>query len=173
MSLFLFRFTLLSSEFSLPSDDPGDPEAPERPSGVAANVPPRLPARGSGGAPTAGCRLSAIMRPREPKAWPAGPDAATGGGGGTTADLSNRDECPSITVRCSASVSCGAGAIMALRAISSRPMRRFEAFSTKGGGATMAGCGALTSTVPLVTPNSGGGATTEARNVECRRRSAS
>src|ERR1700736_1014462 len=48
------------SSFPFPAEAPGAPEAPRWPSGVAAKLPRRLPAGGSGGAPTAGWRLNAI-----------------------------------------------------------------------------------------------------------------
>ena len=84
------NFPVLFLPDALPSiadgvEPPGAPDAPRCPSGVAAKFPRRLPATGAGGAPAAGCRLSAIMPPplREP------PGALTEGGGAIT-----RGACP-------------------------------------------------------------------------------
>src|SRR5258708_30144540 len=79
-SLLLFLPGPLAFAFPLPALAPGAPEAARWPSGVAAKVPRRLPAGGFGGAPTAGCRLSAIMPPLE---WER-PDAPSAGGGAIT-----------------------------------------------------------------------------------------
>src|SRR5258705_6778861 len=62
----------------LADKDPGAPDAPVCPSGVAANVPRRLPAGGSGGAFNTGCTLRAITRPGDPVAS----DVESEGGGG-------------------------------------------------------------------------------------------
>ena len=74
------------------------------PSAVAANAPRRLPAGGSGGAPTAGCRFNAMIRPRDPKDVSDEPDAASDGGGGTTCGAISLAEFnfPPGLVRCDA-----------------------------------------------------------------------
>ena len=87
-----------------PVAEPGDPEAPERPSAEAANAPRRLPAGGPGGAPTAGCRFNAMIWPRDPKDVSDEPDAASDGGGGTTCGAISLAEFdfPPESVRCDA-----------------------------------------------------------------------
>src|SRR5208337_2920602 len=88
-------------------DEPGAPEAPGWPSGVAAKKPRRFPGGGSGGAATAGCRLSAMTRPGDPT--PADPAVENAGGGGTTCAATSAGDRPAGIARCSPVGSWGAG----------------------------------------------------------------
>src|SRR6201993_2363167 len=97
----------------LPTVAPGLAAPPGCPSGEAVNVPRRLPAGGSGGASTAGCRFKAIRRPPEPDAFPAAADPLSVGGGATTCGAAGADCLPPPTARWSATASCGAGAMTA------------------------------------------------------------
>jgi len=131
-----------------------------------------------GGAPTAGCRFRAMMRPCDPKDCPEGPEAEMLGGGGTTrgATLAVAEDCPPPIVRCSATCNCGAGAITLLWPTFSSPSRRVVVFATAGGGATTAGCGASNAAAWREVRRSGGGATTAACKIgssRCARCSAS
>ena len=107
-----------------------------------------------------------MTRPRAPKDSPVGPDPETVGGGGTIrgAPPPTPEDRDPATARCSATESCGAGAITELRPMFRSPSGRVDAISTLGGGATTAGCRAWKEAAfePLT---SGGGATTEVCSV--------
>lgn len=131
-----------SLAFAPPALEPGAPDAPAWPSGVAAKLPRRLPAGGFGGAATTGRRFNAMTRPRDP----AEPEAESDGGGATTCGAmparTEPDDLPEDTARCSLTANCGAGAITALRPIFSSPIGRADVSATLGGGAMTAGCSA-------------------------------
>jgi hypothetical protein len=140
---------------------PGAPEAPECPSGVAAKAPRRFPGGGSGGAPTAGRRFSAMTRPRSPKDALEYPEAETDGGGATIWGPPPNPRA-TVRVRCSDTGNWGAGAITELRPIFRSPIGRAHALSTRGGGATTELCSVGAFWRCVRREASGGGLTTEA-----------
>ena len=162
----------LAVTFAFAPEEPGLPDAPACPSGVAAKVPRRLPLGGSGGPVTAGCKLSAMRLPREPAEAPLEAEPDTDGGGGTTWGEMAPVRLPPGAVLCAATGSCGAGAITLLGAMLISPSRRVDELSTAGGGAIKSGCRPGTAACVLPVCTSGGGATTElCRFGEARRRS--
>ena len=126
----------------LPTAAPGLPAPPGCPAGDAVKAPRRLPAGGSGGAPTDGCRFRAIRRPGEPDALPPAADPLSVGGGATTCGAPRVACRPPATARWSATASCGAGAMTGAGAMFKLPVRREGELDTSTGGASGAACSA-------------------------------
>ena len=143
----------------LPTVAPGLAAPPGCPSGEEVNVPRRLPAGGSGGASTAGCRFKAIRRPGEPEALPAAAGPFNVGGGATTCGAPTPVCPPPAMARWSATASWGAGAITSVGAIFRFPALREGELETSVGGATGAGCSVCVSPEELALRSLGGAAT--------------
>ena len=149
---------------AVPIEDPGVPGAPAWPSGVAASVPRRFPAEGSGGAAISGCRFKAIIRPGEPDA----PDAGREAGGGAICGAP-RAAAPPRAVRCGLTASCGAGATTSLGAILRSPTRREGELAMSEGGAARAGWSERIAVGVFERKSDGGAATGSCRLGNARR----